>query len=237
MQPNFKKIKVQNLNLIFFITPVSYSALLPTTVLYPSAPVLHCLKEVLAAHEKNQLSIAETEKYAHVTYFFAGGNEKIVSQEIRILVPSIRAASYAAYPGMSAPLITHAVIKSLKRFPRDFYLVNYANPDMVGHSGNLNATIKAIEILDAELKKIYDIIVEQMGGTLYITADHGKAEQMIDNKTGQPRTAHTTNPVPFIMLRKDLENSGKKLDIKELADIAPLILKNMGLPVPEEMKK
>jgi len=237
IQPDFKKFKIHKLDLTFFITPVSYSPLLHTTVLYPEAKVAHCLKDVLAAHEKSQLSIAETEKYAHVTYFFSGGNEKIVNQEVRILVPSIQTASYANYPAMSAPLITQAVIKSLKRFPRDFYLVNYANADMVGHSGNLGATIKAIEILDAELKKIYDIVVEQMGGTMYITADHGKAEQMIDSKTGQPRTAHTTNPVPFVMIRNNLENSGMKLDIKELANIAPLILKNMGLPVPDEMKK
>jgi 2,3-bisphosphoglycerate-independent phosphoglycerate mutase len=181
-------------------------------------------------------SIAETEKYAHVTYFFSGGNEKIAHHEMRILIPSIKAITYAKLPAMSAPLITQAVIKSLRKFPRDFYLINYANADMVGHSGNLNATIKAIEVLDIELKKLYDIIVEHMGGIIYITADHGKAEQMIDSKTGQPRTAHTTNPVPFIMIKKDLKDSDKKLSLKGLSDIAPFILENMGIKVPDEMR-
>lgn len=233
---NFKKFKINKLNLDFFITPVSYGTGLKTIVLYPENAPKNTLKDILASADKTMLSIAETEKYAHVTYFFSGGNEKIVHHEVRILIPSIKATTYVQLPAMSAPLITQAVIKSLKRFPRDFYLINYANADMVGHSGNLNATIKAIELLDAELKKLYDVVVEQMGGTMYITADHGKAEQMIDSKTGQARTAHTTSPVPFIMLRKDLENSGKKLMLKQLSDIASFILENMGLSVPEEMK-
>lgn len=235
--PNFKKFKRTKIELSFFITPVAYGAGLETTVVFPEIAPKNTLKDVLCSHEKNMFSIAESEKYAHVTYFFSGGSEKIVNHEVRVLIPSIKAITYANLPAMSAPLITQAVIKSLKKFPRDFYLINYANADMVGHSGNLGGTIKAIEILDEELKKIYDIIVEQMGGTMYITADHGKAEQMIDSKTGQARTAHTTNPVPFIMLRKDLENSGKKLVLKELSDIAPFVLENLGIAVPEEMKK
>lgn len=226
-QPHFKQFKTQALDLAFFITPVTYGTQTPSLVLYPQPIPDNTLKDILAQHEKTIFSIAETEKYAHVTYFFSGGNEKIVHHEIRILIPSIKAVSYAPYPAMSAPLITQAVIKSLRRFPRDFYLINYANADMVGHSGNLNATIKAIEVLDEELGKLYDVVVQEMGGTLYITADHGKAEQMIDSKTGQPRTAHTTNPVPFIMLRKGLENSGEKLPLKGLSDIAGFILKEM----------
>jgi 2,3-bisphosphoglycerate-independent phosphoglycerate mutase len=236
VDPRFKKFKVSTLDLSFFITPVDYGAGLKTTILFPDTPPKNTLKDVLAAHEKTMFSIAETEKYAHVTYFFSGGNEKIAHHEMRILIPSIKAITYAKLPAMSAPLITQAVIKSLRKFPRDFYLINYANADMVGHSGNLNATIKAIEVLDIELKKLYDIIVEHMGGIIYITADHGKAEQMIDSKTGQPRTAHTTNPVPFIMIKKDLKDSDKKLSLKGLSDIAPFILENMGIKVPDEMR-
>lgn len=237
VQPQFNKFAVRSIPLLFFITPVCYGQKIKTIVLYPSSHIKNTLKDILAMHDKTMFSIAETEKYAHVTYFFSGGSEKIVPHEIRILIPSVKATTYAHLPAMSAPAITHAIIKSLKKFPRDFYLINYANADMVGHSGNLNATIKAIEVLDEELKKLYDIIVEQMGGTMYITADHGKAEQMIDTKTEQARTAHTTNPVPFIMIRKDLENSGKKLALKELSDIAPFILENMGIPIPEEMQQ
>lgn len=237
VDPQFKKFKTNKLALDFFITPVSYGAGLKTTVLYPETLPKNTLKDILAAHDKTMFSIAETEKYAHVTYFFSGGNEKIMHHEIRILIPSIKATTYVQSPAMSAPLITQSIIKSLRKFPRDFYLINYANADMVGHSGNLNSTIKAVEVLDDELRKLYDTIVQQMGGTMYITADHGKAEQMIDSKTGQARTAHTTNPVPFIMLRKDLENSGKKLTLKQLSDIAPFILENMGIIVPTEMKK
>lgn len=237
IQPDFKKFKVRHIDLSCFLTPVSYGAGLRTSILFPPVAVRNTLKDVLAQHEKTMFSIAETEKYAHVTYFFSGGNEKILQHEVRILIPSVKAITYANIPAMSGALITQAVLKSLKKFPRDFYLINYANADMVGHSGNLNATIKAVEFLDGELKKLYDIVVEHMGGTMYITADHGKAEQMIDAKTGQPRTAHTTNLVPFIMLRKDLENSGKKLTLKELADVAPFILHNMGLEAPEDMKR
>jgi 2,3-bisphosphoglycerate-independent phosphoglycerate mutase len=182
------------------------------------------------------LSIAETEKYAHVTYFFNGGKENIVPHEVRILIPSIAAKSYTELPCMSAPLITQAVIKSLKKNPKDFYLINYANADMVGHSGNLRSTIKAIECLDAELFKLYELVVQKLDGTLYITADHGKAEEMADSK-GNPRTAHTTNLVPFMMIRKGLEQSTLELPLIQLRDIAPFILEQLGIPVPEAMKK
>ena len=125
---------------------------------------------------------------------------------------------------MSAQQITDAVIKSLETTPCDFYLINYANADMVGHSGNLQATVKAIEFLDHELERLYKIIIDQLDGTMYITADNGNAEEMFDEATGQPKTSHTTNPVPFIMIKKDLKNSKKPLLLKGLSDIAPFIL-------------
>lgn len=126
---------------------------------------------------------------------------------------------------MSAPQITDAVIASLQNKPADFYLINYANADMVGHSGNVQATIKAIECLDRELGKLYKAIVQQCNGTLYITADHGNAEQMIDTKTHQPHTRHTTNPVPFIEIKKGAARN-VQLPLKELSDIAGFILRD-----------
>ena len=138
---------------------------------------------------------------------------------------------------MSAPGITNSVIASLKQDPHDFYLINYANADMVGHSGNFDATCKAIECLDQELKKLYDIIISQLNGTMYITADHGKAEDMFDKNFQQPRTSHTKNPVPFLMLNQELQNHVYNLPINQLSAIAPFILDKLNLPIPYDMLK
>ncbi len=229
------------------MTPVVYDVHLPTTALFPRDPVHNTLKDVLAHHGKTLFTIAETEKYAHVTYFFRGENELPVKAETRVMIPSIVAQNYINNPAMSAELITEAVINSLKKDAADFYLINYANADMVGHSGDFDATVKAVECLDEQLKNLYDVIVQQMDGTLYITADHGKAEEMYDEVTGQPRTAHTNNPVPFMMINNRpyfaeaskgrLKDSDSTLPVAELSQVAPFILKNMGLDVPREMIK
>jgi len=229
--------KQGNIKTAFFITPVQYSKELATDSLYKKSSTINTLMDVLHKNKKTVYSIAETEKYAHVTYFFCGGREGALENETRILVDSIRTKNYVDKPAMSANQITEHVLKSLKTDPKDFYLINYANADMVGHSGNLEATIKAVEFLDHELKKLYEQIVNKMDGTLYITADHGNAEKMMDKKTGQPHTAHTTSPVPFIMIRKNLAGSTEQLPLKQLSDIAPFILKNMGLPIAQEMKR
>jgi 2,3-bisphosphoglycerate-independent phosphoglycerate mutase len=236
VQDNFSVFARKPLNLTFFMTPVAYDTHLPTTVLFPREPIAHTLKDVLAEHGKTIFSIAETEKYAHVTYFFRGENEEPVATETRETVPSIVARNYVDHPEMSAELITEAVINSLQKNPADFYLINYANADMVGHSGDFDATVKAVECLDRQLQILYELIVQKMNGTLYITADHGKAEQMWDDNLQQPCTAHTSNPVPFIMIKKSLENS-EQLPLNELSDVAPFILENMGIDVPTEMKK
>jgi 2,3-bisphosphoglycerate-independent phosphoglycerate mutase len=222
-----------------FITPVAYDTVqkLPTHALLEPIIVRNTLKEVLNAHNVSMFSIAETEKYAHVTYFFNGGKEELLEHEERVLIPSIHARNYVQKPEMSAPLITDAVLKSLNNNPKDFYVVNYANADMVGHSGNLEATIHAIECLDRELERLYKQVVIAMNGTLYITADHGNAEYMFNEQEGQPSTAHTTNPVPFIVVKKELESIVMILSLKELDDIAPFILQHMNIPVPPEMKK
>jgi 2,3-bisphosphoglycerate-independent phosphoglycerate mutase len=233
----WKAFKRMPLHLTGFITPVAYDTVekLPTHALLKPMIVSNTLKDVLNEHNVSMFSIAETEKYAHVTYFFNGGNEQILSHEERVLIPSIPARNYIQKPEMSAPLITDAVLKSLHNNPKDFYLINYANADMVGHSGNIEATIKAIECLDREIERIYKEIVIVMDGTLYIAADHGNAEYMFNDQEDQPNTAHTTNPVPFIFIRNDLEGSTITLPLKELDDIAPFILKEMNLPIPQEM--
>jgi len=222
------------LNLTFFITPVIYDDHLATTILFPRARIKNTLKDILAAHHKTIFSIAETEKYAHVTYFFRGENEELVATEKRVLIPSLMAKNYIDHPCMSANNITQEVITSLEKKPADFYLINYANADMVGHSGNFDATVKAVECLDMQLKMLYNVVVEKMNGTLYITADHGKAEDMYDEKTGQARTAHTSNKVPFLMINNRMKNGA--LPLTQLSDIAPFILQNMKLPVPDEMQ-
>lgn len=215
----------QIINPTFFITPIDYGNKLKTTPLFAIPNTPHTLKEQLTKEGKTIFSIAETEKYAHVTYFFGGGTSKFPG-ETQILIPSISAHSYAEYPKMSAQLITDTVINSLETNPRDFYLINYANADMVGHSGDLKATIQAIEFLDHELGRIYEVLITKLNGTLYITADHGKAEDMFDEETNQPKPSHTTNPVPFIMIRQNLKNSGRQLALKGLSDIAGFILQN-----------
>lgn len=206
-------------------TMVSYYKFFHTDVLFPESVVQHTLLDILEGKQKTMFTIAETQKYAHVTYFFSGGKEAARNNETRVLIPSKSVSSYAQVPEMSAQQITDAIIHSLITKPCDFYLVNYANADMVGHSGNFDATIQAVLYIDKQLKTLYDILVMQLGGTLYITADHGKAEEMWDFRNHGPRTSHTVNPVPFIMVHKHLEHKQEDLPLYQLADIAPFILK------------
>jgi 2,3-bisphosphoglycerate-independent phosphoglycerate mutase len=227
VQPHFTDFIVKPLTLTFFITPIEYSPELPTIHLFKRNLINNTLKDILARQGKTIFSIAETEKYAHVTYFFRGENEAPVSTETRVMIPSLHVATYKNNPEMSAQKITDAVLHSLQTNPQDFYLINYANADMVGHSGDFNATIRAVEFLDTQLEQLYETIVQKMNGTLYITADHGKADDMYDVSIHQPRTAHTCNPVPFIYINKEHKNSSLQLNLRELSDIAPFIVKNM----------
>lgn len=235
-QPGFTQFETKSVQLAFFITPTDYDAQqFKTIVLFKPLSIEHTLKEVLNNHHMSMFSIAETEKYAHVTYFFGAGKEKPFPNEEWVIIPSIKSRNYVNYPCMSAPEITKAVIKSLETNPKDFYLINYANADMVGHSGNLEATIQAVECLDKELAQLYKIVVEQLNGTMYVTADHGNAEEMIDLKTGLPKTSHTTNPVPFIMINKELKGNNQTLSLQGLSDVTPFILKQMHIQIPKEM--
>ncbi len=236
VSPESTSLSLENIPLAFFIGATKYDDI-PMSYLLTKEPIVHTLKEVLAEHHKTIFSIAETEKYAHVTYFFSGGREKEFPGETWMLVPSLKTRDYVHHPEMSAARITDAVLDSLNNKPRDFYVINYANADMVGHSGNYEATVKAVECLDRELQRLYEAIVHNMNGTLYITGDHGNAENMWDEQAQQPKTSHTTNPVPFLEIKKGLEHIKLPLNLHGLSDIAPFILKNMGLPIPDEMKK
>lgn len=206
-------------------------------VMFESETISHTLLDEIAP--QNVFIIAETEKYAHVTYFFRGKADVELANETRVLVPSVKARTYVNHPDMSAREITKRVVSSLQTNPAYFYLVNYANCDMVGHSGDFDATVKACECLDQQLKILYEEVVEKLGGTIFLTGDHGNAEEMIDPETGQPKTAHTDNPVPFVIINKALAGNYKLFDqedaeVKEgLASVAPTILRHLGLAVPE----
>jgi 2,3-bisphosphoglycerate-independent phosphoglycerate mutase len=192
----------------------------------------HILAQVFAELQYTNLRCAETEKYAHVTYFFNGGVEKPFGGEERILVPSPKVATYDLKPEMSAAGITDTIVKAIERGAFDAIIMNYANADMVGHSGKLEAAIKAVEAVDAGLARLYQTL-KPRGGAWIITADHGNAETMIDPATGGPHTYHTTNPVPFVLVTDDddlrLRPGGS------LRDIAPTMLSILGQPRPPDM--
>lgn len=204
---------------------------------HPSVPFLYkkelpknTLLDVLEDHKLSIFTCAETEKYAHVTYFFSGGKEAQRHHETRVLIHSHTSTdSYSSDPCMSAPEITDAVVHSLQKKPCAFYLINYANADMVGHSGNFESAVKAIKCLDDQLKILYKEFVEQRNGTLYITADHGNAEEMWDAVNNCPKKSHTANLVPFIYVQKKYQGQSIKLPLHQLSDIKNFILKNMKL--------
>ena len=199
--------------------------------IFPPQSFANILGEVVAEAGRTQLRMAETEKYPHVTYFLNGGHEEPYRGEDRIMVPSPKVATYDLQPEMSAPELTDKAVEAIKSGKYDLIVLNYANPDMVGHTGSLPAAIKAVETVDAGLGRIADAI-QKAGGALLVTADHGNCEMMRDPETGGPHTAHTTNPVPLVLLgarNRALVAEGR------LADIAPTLLELMELPKPKEM--
>jgi 2,3-bisphosphoglycerate-independent phosphoglycerate mutase len=199
--------------------------------LFPPQEFPNILGEVVANAGRTQLRMAETEKYPHVTYFLNGGREEPYEGEDRIMVPSPKVATYDLQPEMSAPELTAKAVEAINSGQYDLIVLNYANPDMVGHTGSLPAAIKAVETVDAGLGQIANA-VEKAGGALLVTADHGNCELMRDPETGGPHTAHTTNPVPLV-----LAGARNRLLVAEgcLADLAPTLLELMDLPKPKEM--
>lgn len=216
-----------------FVTLTSYGdALASLPAMFAPQTIENSLGEYLSHKGLTQLRIAETEKYAHVTYFFSGGVEKVLPGEERILVPSPKVATYDLQPGMSAPEVTDKLVAAIESGRFDFIVVNYANGDMVGHSGKLEAAIIALETVDGCLQRVVTAL-QKAGGEALITADHGNAEMMFDPKTGQPHTAHTLNPVPLVYVGR---RAAKLVSGGALSDLAPSVLTLMGLPQPPEME-
>ena len=214
-----------------FVTFTNYDETIKNvSVAFKKDEIKNTFGEIISKHGMTQLRIAETEKYAHVTFFFNGGEEKQYEGEDRILIPSPKVETYDMKPEMSAFEVTENVLNAIHSRKYDSIILNFANPDMVGHTGNIEAVIKALESLDGCVEKIVEAIEEEHG-ILLITADHGNCEQMIDYKTGEPHTAHTTNPVPLVLVGKD----DVKLKEGRLADLAPTMLDLIGLEKPEEM--
>lgn len=213
-----------------FVTLTRYRKDFEFPVAFPAIKITNSLGELLSKRGLKQLRLSETEKYAHVTYFFNGGREKPFNGESRILVPSPRVKTYDLKPQMSAEEVTDQLVEAITNQAHDVIICNYANCDMVGHTGDFTAAIFAAEAVDRSLGRIVEAI-KAVDGELLITADHGNIEQMVDPKSGQAHTAHTTNLVPFLYLRK-----GKRLDDGgNLADVAPTLLELMGIKQPAEM--
>ena len=214
---------------VTFVCNTEYDATMPhVEVAFPRVCVSNGLGEYLSQMGMTQLRIAETEKYAHVTFFFNGGSETVFPGEDRVLIPSPKVATYDLQPEMSAPEVCEKCVERIESGAYDVIILNFANCDMVGHTGVFDAAVKAVETVDECVGKVVDATLK-MGGIAMITADHGNAEQMTE-PDGSPMTAHTTNPVPFILC-----GAGTELRKGRLADIAPTILDVMGLACPEEM--
>jgi 2,3-bisphosphoglycerate-independent phosphoglycerate mutase len=218
-----------------YVTLTRYDETFPFPAAFEPTPLDQILAEVLSERGLRQLRIAETEKYAHVTYFFNGGRETPFEGEERVLIPSPReVATYDQKPQMSAFEVTEEVVRRIETGRFDFIVINFANPDMVGHSGILKAAIQAVEVIDRCLEKIVTTTL-RAGGAVLITSDHGNLEQMVDYQTGEPHTAHTTLPVPFILIAEGKEKVLLRSGVH--ADIAPTILDLMGIPKPAQMDR
>jgi 2,3-bisphosphoglycerate-independent phosphoglycerate mutase len=218
---------------LHYVTMTQYDPKFKLAVVIPPESMDNLLANVMGVHSLRNLRVAETEKYAHVTYFFNGGIEKPFAGEEREVVPSQKVATYDLAPEMSANGIADVVCKAITDTAFDVIIVNFANADMVGHSGMIEPTVKAVECVDAQLGRIYDA-VRAHGASWIITADHGNAEMLIDPASGGPHTAHTTNPVPFILVT----DQGKKIGVREggsLRDISPTVLGLMDLELPKQM--
>lgn len=244
---NFDKFnrgaKLKNL---FFCTMTEYEKDLPVEIAFAHESVRTSLPKVLSEKGFRQLHIAETEKYAHVTFFFSGGTEEPFSGEERVVVPSPKVASYSETPAMSAKKVTEELQKEILQEKHDFIVVNFANPDMVGHTGNVEATVKAIEFIDKCLGEVVELVLSK-GGAAVVVADHGNAEELVNLQTGEIDKEHSTNPVPCLIIGsefegktiEDVQTVGNDLSLVQpiglLSDVAPTILKLMGVEKPDEM--
>ncbi|MCJ8312928.1 MAG: 2,3-bisphosphoglycerate-independent phosphoglycerate mutase [Saccharospirillaceae bacterium] len=214
-----------------FVMLTEFAGNIPANCAYPPATLVNTLGEFVQNLGKTQLRIAETEKYAHVTFFFSGGREDEYEGEDRILIPSPNVATYDLQPEMNAPIVTEKLVEAIESGEYDLVICNYANGDMVGHTGNMEAAIKAVEALDVALKEVTQAILKVNGHCL-ITADHGNVELMLNPETGEPVTSHTTFDVPLVYVSN---TQGKTLENGSLCDIAPTLLELMNEKAPVEM--
>jgi 2,3-bisphosphoglycerate-independent phosphoglycerate mutase len=231
VDPEFNGFKkTREIKLSHFVCLSQYDEKLNTAVAYGSDELKNTLSDVLAQHQLKQLRVAETEKYAHVTFFFSGGKENLVAGEERMLIPSPKVATYDLQPEMSCPELTEKLCAAIRTQNFDVIICNIANPDMVGHTGDLQAAIKAVEAVDKALGDIR-VALQAVGGEMIVTADHGNLEMMRDPVTGEPHTSHTVGPVPLVFMgRKATLRSGGAL-----RDIAPTLLHLLGITPPVEM--
>ncbi|ASC72786.1 2,3-bisphosphoglycerate-independent phosphoglycerate mutase [Halomicronema hongdechloris C2206] len=239
VDPNFSGFERDRIEPLSFVTMTQYDSSLDVQVAFEPQNLTQILGEVIANHGLKQFRTAETEKYAHVTYFLNGGLEEPFEGEDRELIPSPMVTTYDKAPTMAAAAVTDAATKAVAQACYSLIVINYANPDMVGHTGNMDATITALEAVDAQLGRLLDSI-GKAGGTAIIIADHGNAEYMWD-EDHKPWTAHTSNPVPFILVegeRLKIPGHGGQVNLRSdgrLSDIAPTILQILGLPQPRDM--
>ncbi|MDP2671484.1 MAG: 2,3-bisphosphoglycerate-independent phosphoglycerate mutase [bacterium] len=234
--PNFTEFERKKLNDLYFVAMTEYEKALPvSSIAFPHVKVNSPLASIVSFMNKRQLHIGETEKYAHVTYFFNGGQEDPFQMEDRVHIPSPHVATYDLKPEMSAAEITDYVNSKLREQSYEFIMINFANPDMVAHTGSIPATVKAIESVDKCLGKLIPTILG-LGGGAVITADHGNAELMVNPTTGAADTEHTTNPVPAVIIAEQFGNmSSKQLLSGILADVGPTLLSLMGIAKPSTM--
>ncbi|RTE86506.1 MULTISPECIES: 2,3-bisphosphoglycerate-independent phosphoglycerate mutase [Gammaproteobacteria] len=230
VEPEFNHFNREAPVLSSFIMLTEYAADIDAPVAFPPESLNNVLGEWLEKHNKTQLRISETEKYAHVTFFFSGGREEEFNGEKRVLIPSPQVATYDLQPEMSSKELTDELVSAIESGEYDVIICNYPNGDMVGHTGNFDAAVKACEAVDASVGRVVDALKE-FGGECLITADHGNAEQMADHQTGQSHTAHTSNLVPFIYVGRDAQ----PVEGGRLCDIAPTMLHIMGMEQPPEM--
>jgi len=236
--PGFMKFERPMLKDLDFVAMTQYEDGLPADIAYPPIKITNCLGSILSKNNKTQLRIAETEKFAHVTYFFNGGQEDAFPREDRIIIPSKNVASFDLAPEMSAEELTDTVIEVVEKEKYDFILMNYANADIVGHTGNESAIIKAVESIDRCLERLIPVVLLKKG-CLLITSDHGNAEEVKNILTGEINTEHSINPVPVWFLTSENHREGTPGTSGEpqglLSDITPTILDLMGIDIPDEM--
>ncbi|MEW6617415.1 MAG: 2,3-bisphosphoglycerate-independent phosphoglycerate mutase [Patescibacteria group bacterium] len=240
VNPEFSTFQTKKFQNLLLTTMTEYRNDFSIPVVFEREEIIDPLGKVISDSERVQLRIAETEKYAHITYFFNGLQEKPYSNEYRVLIPSKNVAHHEEHPEMMASAITDRVIIALNEGGFDFILVNYANPDIIAHTGDFEATVKAVRVIDAEIERLMNATLAQ-NHVLIITSDHGNAETLISTQTGQPETKHDANPVPFYLIGREFQkqNTSPKPSrppvIGLLSDVAPTILALMGIKKPKEM--